>query len=713
MKLKGINPLEQHVEKLVVGVLGVGLMGVVGWQLFGQTMITVGKKDVAIADAFLPAADAALKTKSEVDNPSPSFPASPDASPLKDFGKLARADIAKPGKLPAMGPALALGASAGSVVSGDAMYAALVAPAPGKIWSHAFRGTIDPAEKVSIEGLAAFLPKEQPYDKAAVSIEASFDGKALKSLLSADPDGPGPLSAIPTDWWSNRTEIISVQVEREERTETGSWGGAMVLPALPGRIDFLKTWNETVKTGGDAPILIDQATKDAEQIQRPAFYDMLVGTWRKPSSVTNLNFNQAAYDALSEQYKEMSGELQTKEQELAAVPKDDPRRTDPTPTPTPTGAGGGGGGGKGASGAGGGGGGARPGPSQPEKREETNAAKRARLTREVNSLKAKIEETKKKIVDMGGELPLNDGSGIPGATPTPGTPTAANDRTLENADVRVYAHDLTAIPGKVYRYRVRIVLNNPFFGKDIMLKEGDAAQKSLAQASIVMGTWSDWSSDTYVLRDAYWFVTSATQDPLRQNLVRASAELYQFYYGHYRRAEVSLEPGDALVGETKLPKLFIFDETKLADASSTTGVNPDPSGRTGARQPAADPNATNPDGAPVDAAPPNSTPAKAKLTFTDTGEVVLLDVKTPAGTGERMQVVVRTFGGAIVIKSPEADRGSDTYKRVSADAEAGISQGQPKVAPKPKTKPNEEPTNPIDSPGRGGKGAGGGGGGGG
>ena len=710
MKLKGINPLEQHVEKLVVGILGVGLVGVVGWQLFGQTMITVGKKEVAIADAFRPATDAALMTKSEVDNPAPKFPASPDASPLKDFGKLARADISKPGKLPALGPALALGATAGSAISGDALYAALAAPAPGKIWAHAFRGTIDPAEKISIEGLAALLPKEQPYDKAAVSIEASFDGKALKSLLSTDPDGPGPLSAIPTDWWNNKIEIVAVQVEREERSETGSWGATTVLPAIPGRLDSLKAWNETVKTGGDVPAQIERATRDAEQIQRPAFYDMLVGTWRKPSSITNLNFNQAAYDALSEQYKELANELAGKEQELAGVPKDDPRKTDtPTAPRNPGGGGGGGGGGKGSAPSGGGGG---PAPSQPEKKDETNAAKRARLTREINVLKAKLDDHKKKIVEMGGEIPAMDGSGTPGASPTPGQPITTNERTLENADIRVYAHDMSAVPGKVYRYRVRVVCNNPYFGKDIMLKEGDAAQKSLAQSSLVMGEWSAWSGDTYVLRDAYWFVTSATQDPLRQNMVRASAELYQFYYGHYRRAEVSLEPGDALVGETKLPNLYIYDEDKLNDpVTNPTGT--DSGGKTGPRPNNPDGPQTPDGGNAADVAPPNTTPAKAKLTFSDTREVVLLDVKPPAGTGEKMQVVVRTFGGAIVIKSPEADRGSDVYKRVTADADAGAAQGQPKALPKPKPKPNDENPSPTDAPGRGGKGGGGGGSGGG
>ena len=47
---------------------------------------------------------------------------------------------------------------------------------------------------------------------------------------------------------------------------------------------------------------------------------------------------------------------------------------------------------------------------------------------------------------------------------------------LENADIRVYAHDMSAVPGKVYRYRVRVVCNNPYFGKDIMLRIESAPQ---------------------------------------------------------------------------------------------------------------------------------------------------------------------------------------------------------------------------------------------
>ena len=55
MKLKGIKPWEQHIEKGVLGLCGIALAGGLVWQLFIQKAeVKVGNDTVAPADAFDP-----------------------------------------------------------------------------------------------------------------------------------------------------------------------------------------------------------------------------------------------------------------------------------------------------------------------------------------------------------------------------------------------------------------------------------------------------------------------------------------------------------------------------------------------------------------------------------------------------------------------------------------------------------------------------------
>src|SRR5690606_4397936 len=75
--------------------------------------------------------------------------------------------------------------------------------------------------------------------------------------------------------------------------------------------------------------------------------------------------------------------------------------------------------------------------------------------------------------------------------------------------------------------------------------------------------------------DRYFFITSAHEgDQLGGTRAppRARAEVFEFFYGYYRKGEIGqLEPGDQIVAQVKLPdssKLLIFDmpEPGLAQA---------------------------------------------------------------------------------------------------------------------------------------------------
>jgi hypothetical protein len=283
----------------------------------------------------------------------------------------------------------------------------------------------------------------------------------------------------------------------------------------------------------------------------------------------------------------------------------------------------------------------------------------------------------------------------------------AGKKLLDKEEFKLFAHDMTAEPGKTYRYRVRAALNNPIFGKEILLKKNDVGQTALAADSVAHSAWTDWTPEVSVDRDAYWFITGTSTDGLRQNTPSAHAEMYQYYYGYYRKAVASLEPGDPIIGETKLPKLWIYPEKPVAADPNAPAVPP---GRDGGKGPKpAGPGAANPgqpvlDGPPV----PGSVPAKDKLVFRDTSSVVMLDVKSAPGVDSLLLAILRSQDGTVVSKSPEADRKSDVYRRVKSSADAGETAAQPKLEPKAnKIKPREdEPV--VPPPGKGGGGGGGG-----
>jgi hypothetical protein len=182
--------------------------------------------------------------------------------------------------------------------------------------------------------------------------------------------------------------------------------------------------------------------------------------------------------------------------------------------------------------------------------------------------------------------------------------------------------------------------------------------------------------------------------------------MYQYYYGYYRRAITSVEPGDPIIGEAKLPKLWLFPEKPVAADPNAPVV---PGGRDGGKGaqpigPGANPGQPAVDGPPV----PGAVPAKEKLVFRDTSSVVMLDVNSAPGVESFLMAILRSQDGTVVSRSPEADRKSDVYRRVKSSADAGENAAQPKIEPKQNNPRNPDGVPPPPAPRKGDGGGGGG-----
>jgi hypothetical protein len=316
---------------------------------------------------------------------------------------------------------------------------------PANLAAAANRQTFSPTEPLSIPELKKLLPAEQPFDKASVSVDFTFDGTALKAALMASPqEGVNPL---PVTWWRDSgIEILAVKLERQEQKPDGSWSDATEVAPPPGRI----TMTERIRQVQATPDLADavaEAHSVADEIQRPAFFSIVAGqAWRPPhqAAAAPESGRNADVDRLIQQVKNDDKKIETltKQKEAAEA----------APVRQPGGGGGGGGGrggGKGGAEGGGGAPGQGSGPSfatDAEKKNRVNA-----LDKEIKAAQA----DKQKNVDTLKNVHKRDETGqalAAGATGTtePGKETAKP--LLDDAEVRLWTHDLTVEPGKTYRY---------------------------------------------------------------------------------------------------------------------------------------------------------------------------------------------------------------------------------------------------------------------
>ncbi|MBS0197092.1 MAG: hypothetical protein JSR77_10065 [Planctomycetes bacterium] len=735
MKLKGIKPLEQHIDKIVIAAAAVAGAGLLVYQFVRPNEVEVDKVKRPPAQAFDPVKDAAKALDSKLN--AAVLPDSLAAPAISVADRLVLDVKAVPAPKVALGPAPGIGKTQGTGPVAAATFKLPAVPAPTLAARHAFRSTISPVEVVRHPELAksGLIPAAQPFDKAAVSIEGVFNGQSLRDVLLADPDGPGPMEAVPLSWWRDAAneandllEIVSVQVERETLRNpdgtTPSSPTVTIVPVLPGNTDTMALWNTNVKSIGDVPPYIEQLRNMSEEIQRPRYFSTIAGPdWKAPSlaDVAGDSVEKTrAVDRAKKQLKDANdkiADIKTKLENIPNVPGGPTVRP-----PTPPRDGGGPGPGKG-----GGGGGPQRTPQPPK---EDPAANRKQLEMQLKNLTERRNGVVKQLQELGEkvEVDADDKSRASNAA-TPVLPL------LENTDVKLFAHDFTTQAGSQYRYRMRVVINNPLFGRSLQ-----ESQKALGESRLIEGAWSEWSQPVDVDPDAYYFITSADRGggDLSPN-PHAVASMYFFYYGYYRAATVGLDPGDPIAGVAKLPELKFADLKKIEEAMKDPNAAP---GGPAAPPPPPMPNPRGPGGkmpqGPRDqtqgedrpmrgpggmqpALPPlpewlnvpvpRDYPLNVSATFLDSTPIPVDAAGLAGENRQRFQAILRDAFGRIIVRQPDMDRSSDAYKRLEASAHAGETQGAPRINPedtRPKI-PLKRDTGPKGPPNSGGGGGGGGG----
>lgn len=668
MRRKGINVFEQHVEKIVLGVVALVLLLVLAVQfLGGPTQVELDRNRYTPDRAYTPLQDRATQLIAGMNNPSPELPERPTVS-LSSAWEEAMDEQAGPAtQIASLGRARGPGAVAGVggevTIDLDGVYRFPVdVPAPSMVRGVAFPATIHPREVVRNSQLADRIDGDQPFDISAVTVEGSFNGLELREMFRTDPEPENPeTAAVPREWWDDNIAVLRVEVERADRVDaSGEPVNPVTLGPLPGREAPLEPVGERMLTGEEHQERIRDAEAFAGRIMRPDFFRLAAGEpWMPPSG----------YELLAS-IEERSGEIQRKLRELERV-RDDIRRTERDidglrDSPRTT-----------------------PGQQQQDRLRQARERLESLRTQEQRII---IELERDYHVDERGRaLPIRAR-----------TLSDADALLLDNNDVKIWAHDIDVKPGSSYIYRMRVVINNPLYGQRARLHED---QRPLATQPELASAWSGWSEPVEVDPRAHFFVTSASEGDQAGAGPSAQVEVFGFYYGYWRRARISLQPGDSVVGEYELPDpvaLPIFDLSALeSDTESTPG-------RRGPREAGIPP--TGPEILPDGQLPPNAEPGPSSLSVEL--DTMLLDVAgspgSRGGADRRLQAFFKDIDGRVVVREVGRDTASQLYRRLRASSELGRTQGrvddepEPEPEPEPERRPEREVRPPPGSGGGGG-----------
>lgn len=625
MRVKGIKPIEQHIEKIVVAVIALLFLVVVAVQFVGgPNQVSVDGENVAVHRAFDPVARVANRMQAQATDENPQLPEAAEIGLVAKLEELRTRTVLPDRRIAALGSGVTMGEEFEEEdLAREFRLAELRIPAPQSPMAHAFRNTLDPFAVQANDGLRQVVASGQPYDHPAVTVEAVFDGTHLRELLREDPDPDNPeIRSVPRSWWRDGLEVLAVEVERRHRDPGGEWSSAEQLPDLPGRDGFMEELAESPSVS-DMQSLVNRARLNAREIMRPSYFGVIAGpAWMPPSEVRTreaIEGRRSEIDRLLRQYEQQEARVDEARDELENA----------------------------------------------EGRQRTAQLER-RLAREESSLSRYERQLAELGVDPEGE---------------PLTADALADRhrdvrpLLDDDEVRIWTHDIRVEPGREYQYRMRLVINNPVFGRGSFLPSD---QRSLARQPVVNSAWSDWSEPTTVEPDEHYFIVSAQTADRPGTSGRATAEVFRFYYGYWRRGTTSLEPGEHIDATLRLPDpnlLPIYSSDFLAEEMDRQQRDTRVAAR--GRQPAEE----------GDELPEGAEPGPERLQVTP--GVMLLDVaRAPggeAGVGgtsqERFHAFLRDANGNIRVHRPDLDSRSALYRRLRDSDREGRQQGRPEPEP--------------------------------
>lgn len=130
---------------------------------------------------------------------------------------------------------------------------------------------------------------------------------------------------------------------------------------------------------------------------------------------------------------------------------------------------------------------------------------------------------------------------IPNLQPAPGA-AFSPDSLVSQGDMGLYFFDLTAQPGKMYRYRVRYTVWNPTFNQPSRVKD-----PKLAQVVGMVSPLSPWSGTVVVPpRTRFWCSKQQGEGDLARADSQVKFNVYTWHDGLWQHKDYSDGPGDEI-----------------------------------------------------------------------------------------------------------------------------------------------------------------------
>ena len=525
MRLKGINPIEKHVEKFVLVVFGLALLGLLVLQFLGEpNAVEINGRTYAPGEVREHVRSLAQQKMGQLE----SIEAAPElAGDLPDYvvpfqamlagERMAEVRIASFGETSIIRPDGAgdFTPDQGPRNNQKLLHIAAV-PMPASPAVAQFEGTVDP-----IIGLALVdqIPQltEQPYDLRGISIQTSFDASEFKAMLN---NPPADRSRVPLDWLRT-IQILDVEFARE-RLVDGDWVDDGLVAPMPGR----ESLRAMTATQGFRPSQLADLLKGEREnridVRSPAVYEMIAGLpWVAPvdfSKVRRTLPDQARVTRILSSLRSKDAEIERLAARRAGLADDDGRAE--------------------------------------------------RLDREIEKLSTEREAIVAELVELGVDEEGNTIEQVRTDLMTMPPDRADSTNLLdEPGQITLWTHDVGADKGSTFRYRARVVLTNPFFGRESRLQP---SQKPEARSLVVKSDWSEWSTPIDLLEDVQYFVLDANPGQESNGIVQpASARITtaKFFYGYWRTAESRLEIGSLISTPVSLPQLWTWDIVESDDGA--------------------------------------------------------------------------------------------------------------------------------------------------
>lgn len=560
MKIKGTNAFEQHCEKILLVLVLAAFLGVLALQFVGKpNHVDVGGEQVPPQQVFQELATQASNLNGRLVDVDPTLPEVSSVDLLASY----RAQLSNP-IAPSDRLAMSFGVpeQAGGVLGDDLTddtlisqtgpIAGLQMPALSASYVNAQWNTVDPFVLQQIPVLSRYVTPRQPHDFASVSVQGVVKRDDVMKALTSAPEGQ---RAIPRKFWnSTGLVVMSVEAQRQRLNTDGTWMDDGTPVPMPGTLQA--TWYlDGDEALSEFQTMIANSGEVADRVARPPFPATISGPrWLPPQRALE---RIASYANLGE-IKRLEARIAQLEEDIARIGSGgaQTRQTTSTGTSSRT---------------------SRTSrPAAPTRDPSTGTSQR---DQQIERKQAQIDQAREELESLRFQGDQTD-QDAPAAPGTRGAPLfrarsgSGAGSVLDAEETPVWTHDLGVQPGATYRYRLRVGVNNPLYGRGSELDPENEEHQSLARQPLAYTPWTDWSDPVVVGAREYFFVTNARLGGLLgASSPSATGELYTMHYGYYRRASVTLNPGDPVTTSTRVPEgLVTFNTASIERAAAAEAL---------------------------------------------------------------------------------------------------------------------------------------------